>query len=149
MPTDPNDKPRRRLAVLAVAGALAAGALLGTAAASSGVATGNPTPTEPSTTTPGTTTTGPIPSIPNASQVIILPSNHKCVTNLYVQIRHPSGLKFRSLAAFLAGHRHGFSKSKSSFTLKHLPKGQFTLGVTAVTTTHRSLSVSRRYHRCS
>ena len=87
-----------------------------------------------------------------------LPSAHKCVKRrrtLKVRVRSVPGVRFTSATVRLRG-KHAdritnvsAAKLGKPVTLRHLPKGKFTVTVTAKATDGRKVTLRRTYHSCA
>jgi hypothetical protein len=126
-------------------------------------AAGAPTPAAP--TAPGTAAAAGagaagarLPRLPAAfgkNGVFALPSNHSCVSRRYFRIRirrQRAGVTLLAATVALNGHRVATRKGKrltAPVDLRGLPKGRFTVGISALTSDGRAVTGTRQYRTCA
>ena len=89
-----------------------------------------------------------------ATSVFTLPSAKSCVSrrSFTIRIRRISGVTFVSATVFVNGKRARVVRGKrltAPINLKGLPKGRFTVKITAVAKDGRKVTGSRRYMTCA
>lgn len=91
---------------------------------------------------------------PKAGDVIKLPSSRRCVSRrrFRIRIRRPGGIKIEQAIVFVNGKRVRVVRGKrlrAPVDLRGLPKGQFRVAITVITSTGRVLRGSRKYRTCT
>ncbi len=88
-----------------------------------------------------------------AAGVIGLPSTRRCVSRRHfpIHLRAPRKLQIETAVVFVNGRRVrtvGRVRVKADVDLRGLPRGRFTVRITAVLSNGRVLASRRRYHTC-
>jgi len=95
----------------------------------------------------------PLTVVPGTGGAITAPSNKACVSrrDFVVHVIQIKGVRYRRVAAAINGRPitvlSGL-RSHARVDLKGLPKGTYTLRITATTTAGRRISGTRTYHTC-
>jgi hypothetical protein len=95
----------------------------------------------------------PPTEVPGTGGVITAPSNSRCVSrrNFVVHVIQIKGVRYRRVEAAVNGRRLAVisgSRTHARVDLKGLPKGTYTLRITATTTNGHTISGTRTYHTC-
>src|SRR3954454_1484509 len=128
------------------------------------IGAGAPAPVAPAPVAPAPGATRPagarapsraLPAAFGANGVFSLPSNRSCVSRRHFRIRtscQRAGVTLISAAVAVNGHRVAVRKGRrltAPVDLRGLPRGRFTVRISALTTDGRAITEARRYRTCA
>ena len=99
--------------------------------------------------------TAPLPPAFGTGGVFVLPPTHTCVSRRHFRIRihrQRAGITLISAAVAVNGRRVAVRKGRrlsAPVDLRGLPKGRFTVRISALTSDGRAITGSRRYRTCA
>jgi hypothetical protein len=87
-------------------------------------------------------------------KLVVLPSARRCVTRrrFSIRLRVPKGSPVVSARVVVNGHSVGVRKGsrlRSTFNLRSLPKGHFSVKITLTLIGGKTLAEARRYRACT
>jgi hypothetical protein len=96
----------------------------------------------------------PHSAVLSIGKLVVLPSARRCVTRrrFSIRLRVPKGSPVVSARVVVDGHSVGVRKGRrlrSTFTLRSLPKGHFSVKITITLTGGKTLAEARRYRTCT
>lgn len=93
-------------------------------------------------------------TVPGTEGVITAPSASQCVSrrDFVIHVQQIKGVIYRRVSVYVNGRRvdvvHG-ERYRARVDLRGLPKGRYTVRITVLTTTARTIAGTRTYHTCS
>jgi hypothetical protein len=156
--TSAQPNPCGCLAIVVTGTANAQGVLSATYTVNTGAAVMQTGTLQATPTAPVPAPAGPVPSLPpafGASGVFTLPSNHSCVSRRHFRIRirrQRAGITVISAAVAVNGKRVAVRTGRrltAPVDLRGMPKGRFTVRISALTSDGRAITGTRRYRTCA